>query len=260
MKKLIEIIVASSFILLSASCLAIDNKPTANQQTELAKLPKLNVLSEIYPPYQIMSKEGEIYGWSADKVKRLFERANVEYSAKVYPWARAYQLALTQKNTLIYSLLRTDLREDLFHWVAPLCTIDFSFYRAKNRSDIQVNSMDDAKKYLIATQKGQASTEYLLHLGFKEDKNLSTSYNNDNFIQMLFYGRVELIVLSAPFVQSLISTKAPHINQIEAVYPIRYLRQKLYLAANLNTPPAIIQKLQKAYEELKPQFDNVCLD
>jgi len=227
---------------------------------EEAKLPIVNLLSEIYPPYQVKNKNGKLSGWSTDKVTSLFTQAKINYNLEVYPWARAYQLALSQPNTLIYSLLRTDIRENSFHWIAPLCTIEFSFYRAKNRPDIQINSMKDAKNYRIASQKGQASAEYLVNLGFGEGNNLSISYNNDNFIQMLVHGRVELIVLSAPFVKSLVSTNAPNINEIEAIYPIEYLRENLYLAANLNTSPTIIKKLQKAYQELKPQFNRACMD
>ena len=245
------------FILLSGSFLAYGEKAIINKET---KLPVVNLLSEIYPPYQVMNENGELSGLSADKVKSLFTHAGVTHKVDVYPWARAYQLALTQPNTLIYSLLRTEIREDSFHWIAPLCTIEFSFYRAKIRPDIQINSMKDAKNYRIASQKGQASTEYLINLGFEEASNLSISYNNDNFIQMLVHGRVDLIVLSSPFVKSLISTNAPNINEIEAIYPIEYLRKNLYLAANLNTSPAIINKLQNAYKELTPQFDSVCVD
>jgi len=257
MKLIREITVGFIFILINGSCLAYADKLKDKKET---KLPIVNLLSEVYPPYQVMNENGELSGWSADKVKALFIHADIDHHVEVYPWVRAYQLALTQPNTLIYSLLRTDIREDSFHWVAPLCTIEFSFYRAKSRADIQINSMKDAKHYRIAAQKGQASTEYLLNLGFKDKVNLSISYKNDNFIQMLVQGRVELIVLSSPFVKSLISINSANINEIEAIYPIEYLRENLYLAASLNTSPIIIKKLQQAYQELPPEFDDVCHD
>lgn len=229
-----------------------------NKNESETKLHKIVVLSEIYPPYQIMSKEGELSGMSADKVKALFLQAKLDYHVEIYPWARAYQIALTHPNILIFSLLRTPLREDLFQWVVPLCALNFSFYRKKSRPDIIVNSMKDAKQYLIAAQNGQASFQYLLHIGFEEGKNLSTSYNNDNFIQMMFYDRVELIVLSHSFVNSLILRNEPHINEIEAIYNIEYLQKNLYLAASLNTSKVVINKLQKAHRQLLSSFNDVC--
>ncbi len=220
----------------------------------------VQVISEIYPPYQIIDEKGELRGWSADKVKLIFTQANINYNVEIYPWLRAYELALTQSNTFIFSLLRTEERELSFQWVAKLCAIEFSFYRLNVRSDIEIKSISDAKKYLIAAQKGQASTEYLLSLGFEPGKNLSVSYNNDNFIQMLIHDRVELIVLSLPYFQSLVSNNSPYVKEIEAIFPIDYLRKDLYLAGSLKTSTALVDKLRKAYLELTPQLDPACHD
>jgi polar amino acid transport system substrate-binding protein len=233
---------------------ANDDKQTKIKQGH----PDIQVLSEIYPPYQVLNEEGELQGWAADKVKAIFQQSSVEYNVKIYPWARAYQTALTEPNVFIFSLLRTDEREQLFRWIAPLCMIKFSFYRLKNRPDIQVNSLAEAKNYLIAAQKGQASAEYLLRLGFEPEKHLSISYNNDNFIKMLAFGRVDLIVLSSTHFQSLINTKSPYAEIIEPIFPINYLTRNLYLASSINTSQALIKRLNNAYDELVPKFDNEC--
>ena len=243
-------------------CLVFMNECFAANDDKQTKIkqghPDIQVLSEIYPPYQVLNEEGELQGWAADKVKAIFQQSSVEYNVKIYPWARAYQTALTEPNVFIFSLLRTDEREQLFQWIAPLCMIKFSFYRLKNRPDIQVNSLAEAKNYLIAAQKGQASAEYLLRLGFEPEKHLSISYNNDNFIQMLAFDRVELIVLSSTHFQSLINTKSPYIEIIEPIFPINYLTRNLYLASSINTSQALIKRLNNAYDELVPQFDNEC--
>jgi polar amino acid transport system substrate-binding protein len=227
-------------------------------KTSEKEQPVIQVVSEIYPPYQVINEIGELEGLSADKVKLLFHRSYINYQVKIYPWARGYQLALTQPNIFIFSLLRTQERESLFRWVAPLCSIEFSFYRSKSRPDIQLNSVAEAKNYLIGAQKGQASAEYLLRLGFKAEKNLSISYNNDNFIQMLAFDRVELIVLSSTYFASLIAKNSPYADKIEPVFPINYLTRNLYLASSLNTSTDLINRLEKAYDELAPQFDHNC--
>ncbi|MFT5388288.1 MAG: polar amino acid transport system substrate-binding protein [Candidatus Omnitrophota bacterium] len=254
MKMLKEIVVFLFVILLSANCLAF------SVSTKKEELTKVQVVSEIYPPYQRLDDKGELRGWSADKVKLIFDHASIEYNVKTYPWARAYQLALIQQNTFIYSLLRTDEREALFRWIAPLCAIEFSFYRLKVRPDIKLNSISDAKNYLIAAQKGQASAEYLLSLGFESNKNLSVSYNNDNFIKMLIHGRVELIVLSLPHFQSLASINPSYADQIEAVFSMAYLNEDLYLASSLNTSTVLVEKLRNAYRTLRPKFSSTCHD
>ncbi|MBA6251497.1 MULTISPECIES: ABC transporter substrate-binding protein [unclassified Colwellia] len=220
--------------------------------------PSIQVVSEIYPPYQVINENGDLGGLSADKVKLLFHHSSIDYQVKIYPWARAYQLALTQPNIFIFSLLRTQERESLFQWVAPLCSIEFSFYRSKKRPDIQVNSLAEAKNYLIAVQKGQASAEYLLRLGFEPKKNLSISYNADNLMQMLVYDRVELIVLSSTYFASLIESNSKYVDKIEPIFPIDYLTRNLYLASSLNTSLDLINRLNISYDELAPQFDHDC--
>jgi len=244
------------FFVLINSSIAGNNE----NETVLAEHKKLNVqvVSEIYPPYQVMNDTGELQGWAADKVKAIFDKASVDYNVKIYPWARAYQLALTQPNIFIFSLLRTAEREHLFRWIAPLCLIEFSLYRLKKRSDIKVINLEEAKKYLIAAQKGQASAEYLLRLGFEPEKNLSVSYNNDNFIQMLVFGRVDLIVLSSTYFQTLIDENSPFADKIEPVFPLSDLTRNLYLASSINSSPELIKRLEHAYHELVSHFDNTC--
>lgn len=257
MKALIKILTCLLLVVIIENCHAYNEKLINSLEADRIKV---QVISEVYPPYQIIDEKGELIGWSADKVKLIFTQANIDYSVDIYPWVRAYQLALTQSNTFIFSLLRTEERELSFQWVAKLCSIEFSFYRLKGRSDIELQSISDAKKYLIAAQKGQASTEYLLSLGFETGNNLSISYNNDNFVQMLIHDRVELIVLSLPYFQSLVLNNSPYVKEIEAIFSIDYLRKDLYLAGSLKTSPVLVDKLRRAYLELIPQLDPVCHD
>jgi len=257
MKISTQIIVCFFTYFFCEVCQAYTEKLINNEKVELTSI---QIVSEIYPPYQFVDKSGEARGWSADKVRAIFKQANINYHIDFYPWTRAYSLAQTQPEIFIFSLLKTKLREPLFHWVVPLCEIDFSFYRLKKRADIKLSSLEDAKQYLIATQQGQASSEYLLTLGFEPGKNLTISYRNSNFIQGLIHGRVDLIVLSSAYVASLRANKSPYIDQIEAILPIDYLRNSTYLASSLDTSPALIAALRKAYDEITTQFAPACND
>ena len=256
--KALKIILTYFLVLLfTGNSLAHSDMP---KNIMAAEIKTVHIVSEIYPPYQVINEKGELRGWSADKVNLLFTRAKIDYKVDIYPWVRAYNLALTQSNTFIYSLLRTEERESSLQWVALLCPIEFSFYRLKVRSDIKLKSLSDAKNYLIAAQKGQASAEYLLSLGFEAGKNLSVSYNNDNFILMLIHDRVELIVLSLPYFKSLIASNSPYVKEIEAIFSIDYLRKDLYLATGMNTSATLVEKLRKAYLDLAPEWDSDCHD
>ena len=66
----------------------------------------LEIVTEIFPPYQTINHQTlEVTGIASEIVKASFELANLDYTIKVLPWARAYHTVLYTKNTFIYSLL-----------------------------------------------------------------------------------------------------------------------------------------------------------
>ena len=80
----------------------------------------LRVLTEDLPPYQVVKNHQVVAGSAFLQVEAIFKSAGLPCRTEVLPWARAYELARTQPNTLVYSLARLPAREDLFIWLAPL--------------------------------------------------------------------------------------------------------------------------------------------
>ena len=80
-----------------------------------AKVVTINIITEDSVILQYKEK-GKIVGPATDIVTDTIEQAGFSYDIKMLPWSRAYKVALTQKNTLIYSLARTADCEDKFHW------------------------------------------------------------------------------------------------------------------------------------------------
>ena len=81
---------------------------------------KVQFVTEHYPPFQIQSEEGELSGFSVDVVKAMTSVSGLEAQMTVYPWARAYQFALTNENTIIFTISRTPDREDMFIWLGDI--------------------------------------------------------------------------------------------------------------------------------------------
>jgi polar amino acid transport system substrate-binding protein len=255
--KTVKIIVLCFFVFVLCSYVCLADAKKKKMTTE-GGLENVKIVTEIYPPYQFIDDNRGLRGWATERVELLFSQANIDHKIHVYPWARTYKLALTQPNVFIYSLLRTEQRESLFHWIAPLCKVKFSFYRLKKRKDIQVHSFADAKKYLTAVQKEQASSEYLLSLGFKDKENLLISYNNGSFLRMLVHERVDLIVLSAPYIRSLQLKQDLDIKKIEPIFVLDDLSSVLYLASSLDTSQILQDKLRQAYTVLEEKFSPKC--
>ena len=88
-------------------------------------------------------------GVSTEVVLAVLKEVNVKAKIELYPWARAYQIATTKKNHLIYSIGRIPERENLFHWVGTIAPYKTSLYKLKIRKDIKIGSLNDAKRYTI---------------------------------------------------------------------------------------------------------------
>lgn len=105
-------------------------------------------------------------------MRTILEESGLEYTITIYPWPRAYDMALSQKDTLIYSIMRLPSREELFQWI-PLDNLSSSIYlfQPGNR-DIEVETLEDVKLYKVAVTRETASQHFLLSQGFVVDENL----------------------------------------------------------------------------------------
>lgn len=64
----------------------------------------IDIVTEESPPLQYFVN-GKLDGRTTRIVKAVLEQAGLDGEFRVYPWARAYNIALNSKNTLIYSIL-----------------------------------------------------------------------------------------------------------------------------------------------------------
>jgi polar amino acid transport system substrate-binding protein len=85
-----------------------------------ARAQEIDVVTELLEPYQIEKADGSLGGFSTEVVEALFKITKDQASIKIMPWARAYEVALNQPNTLIYSIAHTQMRDKKFHWIGAL--------------------------------------------------------------------------------------------------------------------------------------------
>ncbi|MDX7833812.1 hypothetical protein SJS03_21745, partial [Aeromonas dhakensis] len=81
----------------------------------------------------------QVTGLSVDLLKRMLEVSGIGLDRKgiqLLPWARAYQMAQYDPNTVIFSMIRLPEREALFHWVGPIGPRVTRVYRRAKRDDV----------------------------------------------------------------------------------------------------------------------------
>ena len=212
-------------------------------------LPQNNIVAvtENYPPYNMKDKD-QIVGISTDIVKEIFKRAHVQYTLELFPWARAYKMALEQKNTVVFAASRTPERENLFKWVGPIGESNWVFY-AKKGTKIKINSLEDAMKYQVGGYNGDATSEYLLKNGFTVGKNIQLSTNENQNALKLEAGRIDLWATGS--LLGLWISKSEKSGKIVPLYVIK--KSELYAAFNKDTDAAFIKKLNDTLNEMRKE-------
>jgi len=203
---------------------------------------ELTVLTENLPNLNYIDN-GELVGYSVDVVKEIQRRTGSSDEIRVLPWARAYNMAVKDKNTVLFSVTLTDERKDLFKWICPLITKRDILIALKD-SDLSITNIDDAKKVnRIGTIRGDSKERLLLGLGFKNLEPVSSEQQNLN---KLILGRIDLWVNKQPGLKATCEQAGIDYRLIKEVLHLR--ERKLCIAFSKATPDSVVVKWQTAFD------------
>lgn len=208
------------------------------------------VVTQEYPPYNF-TEDNAVTGCSTEIVKEVLKRAGIDYSLNSYPWARAYNMAQEKANVLIYSIGRNKKREKLFKWVDVVAPYDVYFYKLKSRADVELKTLDDAKKYKIGAVRDDVRTQYLEKNGFEAGKTLEIVPKDIMSIRQLLAGRIDLVPIDQLALAYLMKQEGLNVGDLEQVLLLKDLSAGLYLAFSQQTDDAIVEKCRKALAEMK---------
>jgi len=213
----------------------------------------IRIVTEELPPYN-MTQGGQVTGLATEVVLAVLKEAGLPAAPiQVMPWARAYDTALNGENVLIYSITRTPQREKLFKWVGLIAPTQ-SWLFALNGRVPALKSLEDARKYQIATVNGDAGEQYLTARGFVIGMNLQSSTRYELNYEKLKGGRVDLWVsneLHAGYVVRQAGDD-PAVT-VQRVLPLSDLSSEggVDMAFSLKTPDAVVERARKALETLR---------
>ncbi|KJS00060.1 MAG: hypothetical protein VR65_14200 [Desulfobulbaceae bacterium BRH_c16a] len=139
----------------------------------------LTVYTEEFPPFQYKEND-KIIGASAEVVEAVLKSTGLDFEIASYPWARSYQLVQEKADSLIFSMSRQEKREALFKWIGIIVPSRYSVFALQERSDLQIGSLEDMKKYKIGTTLSDARESYLESKGFDLGTFDRTSGDNAN--------------------------------------------------------------------------------
>lgn len=214
--------------------------PTAQGQT-------VRAVTETTPyTYQ---KGERVEGAATEVVEKTLQAAGqTDYQVRLYPWARAYDMALKEPNVLIFLIARTPARETQFKWAGEIMKIQYHLYRLKERTEIAVKTLADAKNYTIGVMRDDVRQQYLQSKGFTR---LAVSAQwSDNFAKLV-KRQVDLVPLTEDDASSLCAEAHFDCAGLERVLTLDEASTGLYMAYSLATPESIVQKTRVAFDKLR---------
>ncbi len=208
--------------------------------------------TEDLPPLQIANDEQHnTSGALVELMELVIKESQINGKIQFYPWARSYGLSLEQPNTFIFSMLRSEEREQKFIWIDKLYTIRSYFAALKTRKDIAINSIDDAKQYSVGSIRHDLAEDYLLQKGFTLNKNLYLSSKYSILWEALYSGRVDIAFTNSVIWKHEIIKTGLDASMLSLIFDIPDFASDMYLAANLHTDPELIKKVKNSLTSIK---------
>ncbi|MEH3021945.1 MAG: transporter substrate-binding domain-containing protein [Pseudomonas oryzihabitans] len=195
------------------------------------------------------SVDGRVGGPATAVVERTLALAGIaDYRLELYPWARAYDLAMREPGVLIYLIARTPAREAQFQWVGEVMRLRYYFYRLASRDEVRIERLDDARAYRLGVMRDDVRHQYLQTLGFP--RLVVSGQQKDNFSRLL-NGQVDAVLLpeldASHFCQDA-GSACPGLRRLAA---LEDLDTPLYMAFSPTTPAALVERLRAAFAQLE---------
>jgi polar amino acid transport system substrate-binding protein len=210
----------------------------------LAHAASLRILTEDLPPLNYVD-QGILLGPSVEMVKEVQRRIGSTEKIRVYPWARAYQIALEEENVVLFGVSHTPTREKKFKWVGPLAT-KRDILVAKKGSGLVIRSLEEAKKVRrIGVLRDDTKEEFLESHGFTNLEPVSDERKN---AQKLVLGRIDLWVFKKPGLKTVCELAGVDDEAVEEVFHLRETR--VDIAFSLKTPDAVVARWRAAFADM----------
>ncbi len=210
----------------------------------------LRVVLEISPPHQTL-ENGKVGGLTTAVVEQMLQQAGLSAAYEVYPWARAFRIAATTPNVLIYNMARTPEREAQFEWIGIVNSYKFGFVKLRERKDIKVGQLADIKHYVIGAQREDFSAEWLRDVAKQPPNKLELQPDVIETWRLLVNGKLDLMIDDPQAIDDMLIQHQLRRSDVEFVFFPPELEQHTWIAVKKGSAPALIQRLRQAYLKVK---------
>ncbi len=188
----------------------------------------------------------DVTGLATDFVREIIKRTKTDAKIELVPWARAYMYAQKEKNVVVYSMVRLEQRENLFHWVGPIALKKAMLFAKKN-SGIKINSLEGVKRVgTIGTLRQDAKELFLRKRGVENIQNFDSWGKG---LKQLVSGGIDLWTQTDFDVQVVAKRTGIDVHEIEPVLTL--YNTPIYIGMSKSTSKQIVQRWQGALDDMK---------
>lgn len=208
----------------------------------------ITAFTELLAPYQFQSSDGKLSGLSIDIFNELTAITGDISTVKVMSWARAYEKVQNTPNSIIFSMARTSERENKFLWVGSIVENQSYFWGLKKRFKDKHFTFDEIRDHEIVVSRNSNGHNYVKKYRFPS---VFPVVHEEQVIKMVYKGRVDFLMSSAPTLTSLSKKLSLDINELTPVHKVEGRNTNLSIAFNLASDTDLVAKYQNAFEQLK---------
>ncbi len=212
---------------------------------------QIKVVTEEAFPLQY-SEEGVIKGPTTQIVKQLLTQSKLSFDLNIMPWARAYEMAKQKPNTLIYSIARTQSREEQFHWIGVVSRYEYYLYTTKEFAENHVINEQTMKQFRIGSVRNSATFQYLHEQEFEHV--FAVSSPDQNF-EKLIKRRIDMFPASRSAFEASCNNLREDCDRFIPVIPLGLPPVNLYVAMNKETPIELVNKLKSTFQSIQLASD-----
>lgn len=214
----------------------------------LANTPQRVVL-ELSPPHQTL-ENGKVAGLATAVMDELLAKAALQPAYEIYPWARAFRIASTTPDVIIYNIARTPQRESQFEWIGEVTRYRFGFLKLATRPDIQVERLADVQRYLVGAQREDFVAAWLRDYARQPAQQLQLQPDVLETWRLLVNGKIDLMVDDPNAIDDMLSKHQLKRSDIEFVFFPPELELRTWVAVKKGSDPRLVRRLKQAHQQI----------
>ncbi|GHE91999.1 substrate-binding periplasmic protein [Thalassotalea profundi] len=212
---------------------------------------QLIFVAEDLPPFHFLDANNKPTGALVEVIEAMLLKTRYTGFINLMPFAHSYDAALNQKNTLIFSLMKTTKRSKYFQWIGHIYKSKAFLIGLRSRTDINIHSLEEAKSFVVGTIRGYHSEEYLKNAGFSTPQNLHLSVNYKHMWGMLFGRHIDFILTNFVAIDREMKSIGFDKEEIKPIVELYDFPGDLFIATGLTTSDKVVSELSDALHKIK---------